>query len=69
MFVTGLLYVIDSSDRERFQEAKKELDSILDDDEMRGVPVVVLANKQDLPNAASTGDIVEILDLHKQRDR
>ena len=45
----GLIFVVDSSDRERMYEAREELFGILDSDAMRGVPVVVLANKQDLP--------------------
>ena len=40
---------MDSNDRERLQEARDELHGILDSDEMRGVPVVVIANKPDLP--------------------
>jgi len=32
------------------QEAREELFGILESDEMRGVPVVVLANKTDLPS-------------------
>lgn len=40
---------MDSNDKERLQEARDELHGILDSDEMRGVPVVVIANKQDLP--------------------
>ena len=45
----GLIYVVDSADRERMIEAREELFGILESDEMRGVPVVVIANKQDLP--------------------
>jgi GTPase SAR1 family protein len=47
---TGLIYIVDSNDRERLKEARDELHGILDSDEMRGVPVVVIANKQDLPS-------------------
>ena len=47
--ISGLVYIVDSNDKERLSEAKDELDGILNSDEMRGVPVVVLANKQDLP--------------------
>lgn len=43
------MFVVDSNDRDRLAEAKEELHGILDSDEMRGVPVVVIANKQDLP--------------------
>jgi small GTP-binding protein len=45
----GLVYVVDSSDRQRLNEARDELHTILKDTDMIGVPVVVLANKQDLP--------------------
>ena len=41
--------MVDSADRERMFEAREELFGILESDEMRGVPVVVVANKQDLP--------------------
>ena len=45
----GLIFVVDSADRDRMIEAREELFGILESDEMRGVPVVVIANKQDLP--------------------
>ena len=49
-FAPGLVYVVDSNDRERILESREELFGILQNDEMRGVPVVVIANKQDLPS-------------------
>ncbi|XP_069490666.1 uncharacterized protein [Ambystoma mexicanum] len=61
----GLLFVVDSADPERFEEARSELDAILENDEMRGVPVVVLANKQDLVGARSSSVLVEELRLRK----
>lgn len=63
----GLVYVVDSADRERVNEAKDELFWILDSDEMRGVPVVILANKQDLPNAVQSSDLAQKLGLNQIR--
>ena len=63
----GLIYVVDSADRERFNEARDELFWILDSEEMRGVPVVVLANKQDLQHAASSADVANKLGLAQIR--
>lgn len=63
----GLVYVVDSADRERFSEAKDELYWILDSDEMKGVPVVVLSNKQDLPNAVPASEVASKLGLHQIR--
>lgn len=68
MNTQGLIYVVDSNDRERIGEAKEELESILSDDSMRDVKVLVFANKQDLPNAMTPSEISEKLGLFKLRD-
>lgn len=65
----GLIFVVDSADSSRFVEAKGELDWILESDEMDGVPVVILANKQDLPNAATPSQVATKLGLHDVRNR
>lgn len=44
------MYVVDSNDRERILMSREELFGILENDEMRGVPVVIIANKQDQPS-------------------
>ena len=59
----GLIFIIDSADKERFPEAKSELFNILDDSEMNGIPVVVFANKQDLPGAQSPANLIRDLGL------
>lgn len=41
---------MDSNDRERILESREELFGILENNDMRGVPVVVIANKQDQPS-------------------
>ncbi|RNA03708.1 ADP-ribosylation factor-like [Brachionus plicatilis] len=61
----GLFFVIDSSDTERINEAADELHGILEHDSMRGVPVVIIANKQDLPNAMNCSDLIQRLGLEK----
>lgn len=49
----GLVFVVDSQDRERLDEAKQELHRILSDREMKECLLLVFANKQDLPGGAS----------------
>ncbi|XP_068119715.1 uncharacterized protein [Hyperolius riggenbachi] len=61
----GLVFVVDSADPERFLEAQTELNAILEHDEMRGVPFVVMANKQDLPGARKPMEVAEALGLMK----
>ena len=59
----GLIYVVDSTDSMRINEATEELNSILEDEAMHGVPVVIKANKQDLPNAMSCDQLVNKMGL------
>lgn len=45
----GLIFVVDSQDRDRISEAKEELHRIIHDREMKDALLLVFANKQDLP--------------------
>jgi len=53
----GLVFVVDSQDRERIDEAKQELHRILTDREMKECLLLVFANKQDLPGGALSSPI------------
>ncbi|NP_001187988.1 ADP-ribosylation factor 4 [Ictalurus punctatus] len=65
----GLIFVVDSSDRERVQEAALELQMMLEEDALRDAAVLVLANKQDLPNAMPVHEMTERLRLHALKGR
>lgn len=54
----GLIFVIDSSDRDRIEEAKQELHRIINDREMKESLLLVFANKQDITGGkASPGSL------------
>lgn len=57
----ALIFVVDSSDRERIDEAKKELHMIVNDREMREAIILVYANKQDLPDSMKPEELQERL--------
>ncbi|XP_074889283.1 ADP-ribosylation factor-like protein 14 [Buteo buteo] len=63
--IDGLLYVVDSSDKQRLEESKKEFEIILKNEFIKSVPVVVLANKQDLPGALNAEEITRRLKMKK----
>mmetsp|Transcript_17996 Transcript_17996/g.25212 ORF Transcript_17996/g.25212 Transcript_17996/m.25212 type:complete len:181 (+) Transcript_17996:99-641(+) len=65
----GLIFVVDSSDKERLEESKEELDRMLEEDELRDAVVLVFANKQDLPGALNVKQVTEGLGLDKLRRR
>ncbi|XP_018957616.1 ADP-ribosylation factor-like protein 3 isoform X2 [Cyprinus carpio] len=64
-----LIYVIDSSDRKRFDETAQELAELLDEEKLNMVPLLIFANKQDMTMAATAAEIAESLNLHTIRDR
>ena len=47
----GLIFVVDSNDRDRVDNARDELHRMLNEDELRESILLVFANKQDLPRA------------------
>uniref|UniRef100_A0A8C6I8H1 ADP-ribosylation factor 2 n=1 Tax=Mus spicilegus TaxID=10103 RepID=A0A8C6I8H1_MUSSI len=65
----GLIFVVDSNDRERVNEAREELTRMLAEDELRDAVLLVFVNKQDLPNAMNAAEITDKLGLHSLRQR
>lgn len=65
----AVIYVVDSNDRARIQESALELQKVLRNDELRDAVLLVLANKQDLPNAMNVSQISENLGLTSLRTR
>ncbi|XP_075624465.1 ADP-ribosylation factor-related protein 1 isoform X2 [Balearica regulorum gibbericeps] len=44
----GVIYVIDSTDEERLSESKRAFEKMITSEALEGVPILVLANKQDV---------------------
>ena len=66
-----IMFVVDSADQERMEEAKIELETILKvvSRTKANVPLLVLANKQDLPGAMTTGQMETMLGLKNFRNQ
>lgn len=64
-----LIYVIDSTDRNRLDETAMELTELLNDEKLSGVPLLVFANKQDLFSAAKASEIADGLQLQSLKGR
>ncbi|CAI5971608.1 unnamed protein product [Closterium sp. NIES-65] len=65
----GLIFVVDSNDRDRVAEARDELHAMLSEDALRDAALLVFGNKQDLPKAMSAAEITDSLSLHTLRSR
>lgn len=55
----SLVYVIDSADRRRLDETGAQLNELLEEEKLAGIPLLILANKQDLVGALSAAEVIE----------
>lgn len=60
----AVVFFVDSNDRERMEEARGDLERLLGEDEIRDAAILIMANKQDLPNAMKVQEITDSLNLH-----
>ncbi|KAF4132413.1 ADP-ribosylation factor family [Phytophthora infestans] len=61
----AVVFVIDSADRYRIDEAVQELHRVFEDDALRDCKLLVLANKQDHPGCMNVEELREKLALHR----
>ncbi|KAF6384377.1 ADP ribosylation factor like GTPase 14 [Rhinolophus ferrumequinum] len=61
----GLVYVVDSTDKQRLEDSRREFEHILKNEHIKNVPVVLLANKQDVPGALTAEDITRMFKVKK----
>ena len=65
----GVIFVVDSNDRDRIGEAREELARMLNEDELSEAALLVFANKQDLPSAMNAAEMTEKLSLGSMHKR
>ncbi|XP_057899725.1 E3 ubiquitin-protein ligase TRIM23 isoform X2 [Melospiza georgiana] len=61
----AVVFVVDSSHRDRVSEAYSELAKLLTEKELRDALLLIFANKQDVAGALPVEEITELLSLHK----
>jgi ADP-ribosylation factor-like protein 8 len=54
-------FVVDAAAHELLEEAKKELHELVNKPQLNGVPLLVLGNKNDLPNALTAEKLAEVM--------
>lgn len=58
-FFNYFSYMVDAADTDKLEASRNELHNLIDKPQLVGIPVLVLGNKRDLPNAL---DEVELID-------
>uniref|UniRef100_A0A7N4V1A4 ADP-ribosylation factor-like protein 8B n=5 Tax=Theria TaxID=32525 RepID=A0A7N4V1A4_SARHA len=67
--VNAIVYMVDAADREKIEASRNELHNLLDKPQLQGIPVLVLGNKRDLPNALDEKQLIEKMNLSAIQDR
>ncbi|ESO04652.1 hypothetical protein HELRODRAFT_156955 [Helobdella robusta] len=67
--VNAIVYMVDSADHEKLEPSKNELHNLLDKPQLANIPILVLANKRDLPGALDENEVIDQLNLSSIQDR
>ncbi|XP_046365106.1 ADP-ribosylation factor 1-like [Haliotis rufescens] len=59
----AVLFVVDSNDLERMEQARDELVRLLEEKDLKDTVFLVLANKQDLPGAMTVPEVAKAVDF------
>ena len=51
--------MLDAADDKKIEASKTELHSLVEKPQLAGIPILVLANKKDLPGALDANDVIE----------
>ena len=64
-----IIYVVDASNERRLKASTDELHQLLEEPELNGIPVLVLGNKNEIPNALTDEDLLVRMNLSAIEDR
>eukprot|EP01139_Manchomonas_bermudensis_P005071 Amastigsp_a174610_2034.p2 type:complete len:190 gc:universal Amastigsp_a174610_2034:592-23(-) len=61
--VSAIVFVVDAADHSTLDQAKAELHALLSKQQLAGIPLLVLGNKNDLPEALNTEELMDAMEL------
>ena len=67
--VSAIVYVVDSADAENIAVSKTELHDLISKPALEKIPLLVLGNKNDLPESLGVDELIEKLNLKALVDR
>lgn len=59
----GIVYIVDSADVNRLKESKQELYQLLEDPDLKGIPLLIFGNKKDKEGAISATELIAQFEL------
>jgi len=67
--VNAIVFMVDAADEDKLEASRNELLQLLDKPQLEAIPVLVLGNKKDLPNALDEKQLIEAMNLSAIQDR
>ncbi|VDD96578.1 unnamed protein product [Enterobius vermicularis] len=67
--VNAIVFMVDAADEDKLEAARNELMQLLDKPQLEAIPVLVLANKKDLPGALDERQLIERMNLSAIQNR
>lgn len=67
--VNAIVFVIDAADHDKLEAAKSELKNLLEKPQLANIPVLVLGNKNDLAEALTVDQLIDVLNLQSISNR
>ncbi|EFJ43109.1 small Arf-related GTPase [Volvox carteri f. nagariensis] len=67
--VQAIVFVVDAADADSVPMAARELHALLERPSLKGIPLLVLGNKNDLPGALGVEQLKEMMNLKALTDR
>ncbi|KAE8614187.1 hypothetical protein XENTR_v10008030 [Xenopus tropicalis] len=64
--INGIVFLIDCADHDRLSESKRELDALMADETIANVPILLLGNKIDRPEAISEERLLHLFGIYGQ---
>jgi GTP-binding protein SAR1 len=65
----AILFLVDSTDESRLDEANEELRDVMENSHLSGKPILILCNKQDLLSSLNTSQLSKALGLSNGKNK
>lgn len=67
--VNAIVYMVDAADVDKLEASRNELHALIEKPQLIGIPILVLGNKRDLPNALDERELIDRMNLCSIQDR
>lgn len=67
--VNAIVYMVDAADLDKLDASRNELHNLIEKPQLTGIPVLVLGNKRDLPDALEEKNLIDRMNLNAIQDR